>query len=80
MSTDAPGMFDDELLNCRETAQTLRLSVPTLERMRAQGTGPPFHKLGAGKRARVVYRRGDIAAWLQSLRFKSTSEYSRNGK
>lgn len=67
----------DELLNSREAADVLRLSVPTLERMRCQGTGPPFIKLGSGKRARVVYRRGDLDAWIASMRHQSTSEYGR---
>lgn len=68
----------DDLLNCRETSTTLRLSLSTLERMRLDGSGPAFIKLGAGKkRARVVYRRSDIDAWLKSQRFQCTSDYGR---
>lgn len=67
----------DDLLNCRETAKAVRLSVSTLERMRLDGSGPAFIKLGAGKkRARVVYRRSDIDAWLLRQRFQSTSQYT----
>ena len=81
MTLTPPGLFDDELLNSLEAAKLLRLSVSTLERMRAQGaSGLPFIKLGKGKRARVVYRRGDLEAWLNRQRFTSTSEYGRNGK
>ena len=77
MSANAPALPADDLLNCREAAQALRLSVSTLERMRLDGSGPAFLKLGPGKRARVVYRRADIEAWLAGLRFQSTSQYSR---
>lgn len=74
MSANAPGLSDD-LLNCIETARTLRLSLSTLERMRLDGSGPPYIKLGAGKkRARVVYRRSDIDAWLLSCRRQCTSD------
>ena len=66
---------DCELLNSSEVAKLLHLSVPTLERMRSLGTGPTFIKLGTGKRARVVYRRSDIDAWLEGLRFQKTDQY-----
>lgn len=66
----------DDLLNSAEVARLLRLSVPTLERMRCQGTGPAYIKLGNGRRARVVYRRDDIEAWLRALRFEKTDQYT----
>ena len=78
MSANAPALSGtDELLTCEEAARAIRLSVSTMERMRLDGSGPPFIKLGTGKRARVVYRRSDIEAWLRSMRHQSTSEYSR---
>jgi predicted DNA-binding transcriptional regulator AlpA len=58
----------DTLLVCKEAATFLRLSVPTLERLRAQGVGPAFIKLGSGKRARVVYRLQDLLDWLSKNR------------
>jgi len=64
----------DDLLTTFEAAQFLRLSVPTLERMRLAGNGPIFIKLGPGKRARVVYRRADLDAWLLAQRRGSTSQ------
>lgn len=76
-SVNARDVSNEDLLNSRETASVVRLSVPTLERMRSQGNGPPFIKLGTGKRARVVYRRSDIEAWLSALRFQSTRDYIR---
>lgn len=67
---------DDELLTTREAAAALRLGTSTLERMRGDGSGPPFIKLGRGKtRCRVVYARSALNAWLTEQRFQSTSEY-----
>lgn len=46
-----------------DAATYLGLSVRGLEDMRAKGTGPRFHKVGA----RVVrYHRDDLDAWLRS--------------
>jgi len=58
-----------------EAAKQLKLSPKTLERYRVEGKGPPFHKLGSGKRARVLYKITDLEAWLQSCRYESTSQY-----
>jgi len=67
-----------DLLDTQETAEYLRISVSTLERMRLDGSGPQFIKLGIGKkRARVVYRRADIEAWLLAQSFSATSQYSK---
>jgi hypothetical protein len=62
------------LLTTAEAAHLLRLSVPTLERLRVTGDGPTFIKLGPGKRCRVVYRRADLNAWLNGQRRDSTSQ------
>lgn len=66
-------------LTAQDAADVLRLSVRTLERMRVEGTGPRYHKAGAGKRARVLYNRADLDDWLQGLRFNSTAEYVKGG-
>lgn len=62
-------------LTTLEAAAFLRLSPRTLERFRVEGTGPPFLKVGSGKRSRVLYRSTDLKAWLDAFAFKSTSEY-----
>jgi hypothetical protein len=70
-------MADDgghDLLTTAEAARFLRLSVPTMERLRVTGDGPVFIKLGSGKRCRVVYRRRDLDAWLDAQRRDSTSQ------
>lgn len=65
---------DKILLTTTEAAQFLRLSPRTLERLRVQGTGPCFLKLGPGVRARVLYDSSDLRAWIER-RYSATSEY-----
>lgn len=55
----------------------LRISRRTLERMRVEGTGPRYLKVGPGKRSRVLYRQQDVEDWLGRFHFGSTSEYGR---
>ena len=75
MTTQQAGLFDDELLTTPEAARLLRLSIPTLERMRSAGTGPAFIRLGPGRRARIAYRRAELEAFLDANTFRSTAEY-----
>ncbi len=60
-----------------EVAEVLRISRRTLERMRVDGTGPRYLKVGPGKRSRVLYRQQDVEDWLAKFHFGSTSEYGR---
>ena len=46
------------------------LSTRTLERWRAEGTGPPFVMVGG----RVFYLRDDVLEWLAARRCRSTAE------
>lgn len=73
--TKAPERAEKVLLTTGEAADILRLSPRTLERFRVEGAGPPYIKLGSGKRARVVYRKSDLEDWIDSSVFVSTSEY-----
>lgn len=73
--TDAPSPF--LFLTTVEAASILRISRRTLERMRVEGTGPKYLKVGPGKRSRVLYRERDILSWLEANEFSSTSEYDR---
>lgn len=58
-----------------EVAEMLRISRRTLERMRVEGTGPRYIKVGPGKRSRVLYGQGDVEDWLARFSYGSTSEY-----
>lgn len=62
------------LLTTAEAAQFLRLSPRTLERLRVQGTGPCFLKIGPGMRARVLYDSEDLHRWIDR-KYSATSEY-----
>lgn len=59
-----------QLLNTAEAAEVVRLAVATLEKMRTQGQGPRFVKLGRA----VRYRRIDLEDWIASSVIGSTSE------
>jgi predicted DNA-binding transcriptional regulator AlpA len=62
------------LMNTPQLSIYIGLSVPTLERMRGTGEGPPFLKLGSGRTSRVMYDRRDVDAWLTSKRRTHTGE------
>jgi hypothetical protein len=72
-----PSHSPSHYLTTAQAAEILCLSARTLERMRIDGSGPPFLKAGGGKRSRVLYMLADIDAWLAGHRFGSTSEYGR---
>lgn len=66
-------------LTSNEAAEVLRISRRTLERMRVDGSGPRYIKVGAGKRSRVLYRESEIETWLNQFSYGSTSEYPKRG-
>lgn len=59
-----------DYLKTPAAAEYTQMSVPTLERKRLVGDGPPFIKAGKS----VIYRRADLDAWLASRLVRSTSE------
>jgi hypothetical protein len=63
-----------EIMTTEQAAQFLGLAVPTLERRRIEGSGPPYAKLSPGPRGPVRYRREDLLAWVASKLIHSTSE------
>jgi excisionase family DNA binding protein len=52
----------DELLTEADLAKLLKVTVRTVRRWRAEGSGPRALKIGRG----VRYRRADVDAWLQT--------------
>jgi predicted DNA-binding transcriptional regulator AlpA len=63
--------MSQDVLNTPEAAQYVRLSKPTLERLRLHGDGPRYAKLAGA----VRYRKADLDAWIESRLIRSTSEY-----
>jgi predicted DNA-binding transcriptional regulator AlpA len=60
----------DSLLNQKQAAGILGISVRTLERHRVAGTGPRFSRLGR----LVRYRERDLDDWVSRSLRTSTSE------
>lgn len=60
------------LYNVDQAANALGLSARTLSRMRLEGHGPQFIKLGG----RVLYDPADLEKWVNANRYGSTSEYA----
>lgn len=59
----------EDLLSPTELAEYLRTTPAQLAQMRYLGTGPRFCKVGR----RVMYRRGDVQAYLDEQTFLSTA-------
>ena len=62
-------------LRTPDAARYLSLSTSTLNKMRLRGDGPPFLKLGAHA---VAYDVGDLDAYIDERRRRSTSEGERS--
>ncbi|MGY6551810.1 MAG: helix-turn-helix transcriptional regulator [Erythrobacter sp.] len=62
-----------KLLKNDAAAAAIGISPNTLKTWRGLGKGPKFIKLGASKRAGVVYDPADIEAWKEERKFQSTS-------
>jgi hypothetical protein len=55
-----------DLLTEAEAAEYLRRPNRTLADWRMRGEGPPYLKTHAGRSGRVLYRRADLEAWVES--------------
>ncbi len=62
--------MDSLLINTKQLAQLIDSSEPSLARMRCQGGGPRFIKIGRS----VKYRLVDVEEWLATCERQSTSE------
>ena len=64
-----PALANDELLTISEVAAIVRAPVATMRYWRHLGTGPRSFRLGR----RVVYRAGDLQAWIDAQSRASNS-------
>ena len=64
-----PAPANDELLTISEVAAIVRAPVATMRYWRHLGTGPRSFRLGR----RVVYRVGDLQAWIDAQARASNS-------
>jgi predicted DNA-binding transcriptional regulator AlpA len=58
------------VLTADQAAKVVGLAPSTLAKLRLNGNGPPYCKLGR----RVVYRREDLEAWLETRIARHTSD------
>jgi predicted DNA-binding transcriptional regulator AlpA len=67
-----PGRRTDppKVVTAGEAAHLVGLSASTLAKLRLNGNGPPYCKLGR----RVVYRPADLETWLQSRTARDTTD------
>ena len=68
--------MDQQILTTRQAADVTGLAVPTLNKLRVYGGGPPYLKLGRS----VRYRLDDIHTWLNARVVSSTSEGSNRAR
>ena len=59
------------LMSASNAAMLLGISERTLSRMRLEGRGPIFLKLGK----RILYDPEDLKSWVKGRRFSNTSQY-----
>lgn len=75
-SSSSPDLFEEGevlLLNA-DAARLLRWKPQTLRKKRLNGDGPPYVRLGNGRRSRVAYRLSDLKAWVAARIFTSTAQ------
>jgi hypothetical protein len=64
----------DDLLTTGAVADWLCVSTQFLEIGRSKDYGPHFVRIGPRT---ILYRRGDVLAWLKERTFSGTAEYAR---
>jgi len=61
-----------EWLSAKEAAEYTGLGFSTLAKLRLKGGSAPFIRVGM----KILYKRSDIDAWLESKRVSNTSQYA----
>jgi Helix-turn-helix domain len=61
----------DDFLTTEEASAVVRYAPTTLNRLRVQGGGPVFYRLGR----KILYSRSDLIAFVRAKQHASTSEY-----
>lgn len=73
------GLFLMALLNADQAAEYLHMSYSNLAKLRVAGKGPQFLKMSPTKQGKVLYRREDLDAWLESKVRRSTCDQGEVG-
>ena len=61
----------DQLLNEKQVATWLGISLPSLQRQRSNGSGPPFVQLSE---RRIGYRKSAVERWLEARTINRVGE------
>lgn len=69
-ASSGPALLVPKVVTVKAAAQYVGLSESTLAKLRLNGNGPVYCKLGR----RVVYRPADLEQWLQSRTTRDTSD------
>lgn len=64
---------NDCLCSTKQAAALVGLTPKTMRQKRCDRCGPKYLKLGAGKNARVVYRRSDLEQWIRDSLSSATA-------
>ncbi len=64
----APSALDDHLLDTQQVAKVFKCTAQWLERLRIEGRGPKYVKIGR----LVRYRRSSVEAWIAEQEKAST--------
>jgi len=67
------GNFEDPLFNEKQLASWLGISLPSLQRHRADGTGPPFVQLSE---RRIGYRKSAVERSLEARTIHRVGEFN----
>ncbi len=70
MHSEATKIPSPNVVHAKEAARLVGLSESTLAKLRLNGNGPTYCKLGR----RVVYRPVDLEHWLQTRTARDTSD------
>lgn len=56
-----------DFLTPEEASEVVCISTTALENHRVNSTGPRYYKIGPGHTAKILYRRQDLLAWMETL-------------
>ena len=70
LDTESDTMKTDPLLSTAQASQYVGLARQTMARLRVEGAGPSYYKLGS----KVAYRQSTLDAWLTARARRSTSD------
>jgi hypothetical protein len=56
-----------DFLTPEEAGEFVCISTTALENHRLNRSGPRYYKIGPGRTAKILYRRRDLLAWMETL-------------